>query len=69
MPWSTTRISPYGDVFPCLNYRIGNVRDHSLLRLWNNRAYQKFRKIFKARELVPSCVGCCKMIKKTPASG
>lgn len=67
MPWSTTRISPYGDVFPCLNYRIGNVRERSLFRLWNNKAYRSFRSLFKQRDLVPSCAGCCKMVKKAPA--
>ncbi|MEE9275449.1 MAG: radical SAM protein [bacterium] len=65
LPWSTTRISPYGDVFPCMNYRIGNVKERSLLRLWNNGAYRRFRKYFE-NGVVPSCAGCCKMVKKVP---
>ncbi len=65
LPWSTTRISPYGDVFPCLNYRIGNVKEQSLLRLWNNGAYRRFRRVFQ-KEIVPACTGCCKMVKKIP---
>lgn len=65
MPWSTTRISPYGDVFPCLNYRIGSVKERSLLRLWNNSAYRRFRQLFQ-KGIVPACAGCCKMVKKSP---
>jgi MoaA/NifB/PqqE/SkfB family radical SAM enzyme len=61
VPWTTLRISPTGDVFPCLNYRIGNVRDASLNRLWNHSRYRGFRNGMLARGLYQSCAGCCKM--------
>ena len=47
LPWATMRISPYGDVYPCLNYYIGNVRNASLNKLWNNFHYVHFRKSLK----------------------
>jgi len=63
-PWSVIRISPYGDVFPCLNYNIGNIRNNSVENLWNNAKYRLFRKTLKKASLFDSCVGCCKMIPK-----
>lgn len=67
VPWTTTRISPTGDVFPCLNYRIGNVREQSLGRLWNHARYREFRNRMRPRGLYQSCAGCCKMTPVKPA--
>ena len=64
VPWTTTRISPTGDVFPCLNYRIGNVRQQSLDSLWNHERYREFRNRMKGRGLYQSCAGCCKMVPR-----
>lgn len=64
LPWNTMRISPYGDVYPCLNLFIGNVRQNKLSTLWNNKTYTKFRQSLKRASLFPSCIGCCKMKRK-----
>ena len=66
VPWTTLRVSPTGDVFPCLNYRIGNVRGARLNTLWNHPRYRAFRHGIRARGLYQSCAGCCKM---TPRHG
>jgi MoaA/NifB/PqqE/SkfB family radical SAM enzyme len=68
VPWTTMRISPTGDVFPCLNYRIGNVRQDGVNRLWNHPRYREFRNRMKPRGLYQSCTGCCKMVKRPAAS-
>jgi radical SAM protein with 4Fe4S-binding SPASM domain len=60
-PWQTTRISPYGDFYPCLNYRIGNAREHSLRDLWNNERYIRFRRGLAKKRIFSACIGCCKM--------
>jgi Fe-coproporphyrin III synthase len=60
-PWQTTRVSPYGDVYPCLNYRIGNVREHSLRVLWNQEGYIRFRRTLAKKGIFSACIGCCKM--------
>jgi radical SAM protein with 4Fe4S-binding SPASM domain len=60
-PWQTTRVSPYGDVYPCLNYRIGNVREHSLRILWNHERYIRFRRTLGKKGIFSACIGCCKM--------
>ena len=66
LPWNTLRISPYGDVYPCLNYLIGNVRKDNLSELWNNDRYVQFRRLLGTNGIFQACVGCCKMapIKK-----
>lgn len=64
VPWTTTRISPTGDVFPCLNFRIGNIRQASLNALWNHDRYRHFRDGMTKRGLYQSCAGCCKMVPR-----
>jgi radical SAM protein with 4Fe4S-binding SPASM domain len=60
-PWQTTRVSPYGDVYPCLNYRIGNAREHALKDLWNHERYIRFRRTLAKKGIFSACIGCCKM--------
>lgn len=67
-PWTTMRISPTGDAFPCLNYRIGNVRADGINALWNHPRYREFRNRMKPRGLYQSCAGCCKMVKRSSTS-
>lgn len=64
-PWSIIRINPYGDVYPCFNYKIGNIRDQKISDLWNNKRHRYFRKKLKNNGgIFPECVGCCEMRKK-----
>ncbi|MBI5788264.1 MAG: radical SAM protein [Candidatus Schekmanbacteria bacterium] len=63
LPWSTMRISPYGDVFPCLNFKIGNIRQTKPATLWNSYHYRNFRKSLAKVNLFESCAGCCKMLR------
>ena len=65
LPWTTTRISPYGDVYPCLNFYIGNVKTDNLNNLWNHYRYIQFRNQIKKAGIFNSCVGCCKMVPKS----
>jgi radical SAM protein with 4Fe4S-binding SPASM domain len=60
-PWQTTRVSPYGDVYPCLNYRIGNTREYPLRDLWNHERYIGFRRALAKKGIFSACIGCCKM--------
>ena len=59
-PWNTMRISPYGDVYPCMNLFIGNIRENRLNKLWNHPTYLHFRQSLKKSSMFPACVGCCK---------
>lgn len=60
--WRSLFIAPNGDVLPCqfLVYKLGNIREESLDRIWNNKKYKNFRVQLK-RGLLPGCVRCCKL--------
>ena len=62
-PWNTMRISPYGDVYPCVNLLVGNVKNYKLDELWNHPTYLQFRRDLKKVSLYPACVGCCKKLR------
>ena len=53
------RISPFGDVYPCFNLKIGSVLDTPFMKLWNNSVYRKFRQQVKKGAFKAQCVGCC----------
>jgi MoaA/NifB/PqqE/SkfB family radical SAM enzyme len=61
-PWSGVNVSAYGDVFPCFNYRIGNLRENTLPALWNGTRYRVFRRALKRQGLFAGCVGCCDLV-------
>ena len=64
-PWLLMRISPYGEVFPCVNYRIGNIREQKLSKLWNNERYRRFRNELRRNGLPLVCTGCCWLQKRS----
>ena len=61
-PWSMAVLSAYGDVFPCSNYAVGNIRNEEFLKLWNNEKMMKFRRELKEKRIFESCGGCCAMV-------
>jgi len=66
--WSTMHIGPYGDVFPCYSYNMGNVRKNSLMEIWNGEKYKKFRRQIQQAGIFRGCIGCC-MISYKQANG
>lgn len=64
LPWSRIVISPYGEVFPCINLSmigcvLGNIKEKSLKEIWNSHEYINFRKKLKKSKLFPLCSKCC----------
>ena len=57
-PWLFATISPYGDVYPCLQLKMGNIREESLEDIWNGDIFQRFRNRIE-RVLYPRCRRCC----------
>jgi radical SAM protein with 4Fe4S-binding SPASM domain len=51
-------VAPNGDVYPCLAYRMGNIREARLLEIWKGAALDQFREGLE-RQLLPACMGCC----------
>lgn len=64
VPWSFACVSPNGDVFPCLCYRAGNVRETPFREIWNGPGYRKFRAGLSKRALNNCCLGCCYSVYK-----
>jgi len=62
LPWSRMSISPHGDVYPCLSYLVGNVRQESLARIWNGDRFREFRKRLDRKKLSNCCLGCCNSV-------
>jgi radical SAM protein with 4Fe4S-binding SPASM domain len=52
-------ISPYGDVFPCVQFPLpsGNVRTQKFLDIWHNSSELKEVRSIRARDL-PTCSTC-----------
>jgi len=57
-PWTNIRVAPNGDVYPCLAYRMGNIREQGLLQIWRGEALDQFRASLEG-QLLPACMGCC----------
>jgi radical SAM protein with 4Fe4S-binding SPASM domain len=58
-PWSGMNISAKGEVYPCLSYRMGSVKETTLQAVWNSPRYKSFRNRLKSLKLFPACEGCC----------
>lgn len=68
-PWSRTVISPYGEVFPCVNLSmvnciLGDIKKKSLAKIWNGKKYITFRNKLKLMKLFPLCSKCCHINNK-----
>lgn len=63
-PWSNALITPEGDMYPCLSYKIGNVKERPLIEVWNDTKFRCFRKNLKARGVFNSCQLCCELTPK-----
>lgn len=62
VPWLETEILPNGDVTPCSDRPdliLGNVRRERFMDIWNNDAYQAFRRAMREDGLFPYCSRCC----------
>jgi len=57
--FTSTRISPYGEMYPCFNLKMGNLLKNNFFKLFNSSKYQKFRQQIKKGTYKGSCVGCC----------
>ena len=66
--WSTMHIGPYGDVFPCYSYNMGNVRKNTLMEIWNGQKYKQFRQQLQKAGIFRGCIGCC-MISYQESNG
>lgn len=55
-------IDSNGDMSPCRDfhdYVVGNIKDSSVLDLWNSERYRAFRRSLARDGLMPVCTRCC----------
>jgi len=60
--FSAVELNSNGDLSPCRDYHdfvVGNVREHSIVELWNSEPFRRFRKSLSTDGLMPVCTRCC----------
>jgi len=62
-PWYSLNINYDGSVEPCPEFRVGNVKDSSLLSIWNNENMRMLRKTIRDEGIIPQCYGCCNLFQ------
>ncbi len=60
-PYSNTIINPMGDIYPCLSYKMGNIKEQKLIEIINSSKYRCFRKNLKHSKIFSSCQMCCEL--------
>lgn len=68
-PWLSAMITPFGDVVPCAmftGYKMGNVREMSFRKIWNNKRAMNIRRLLR-KNLPPLCQKCCMVHRGTPS--
>lgn len=60
-PFSNTIINPQGDVYPCLSYKMGNLKEQSLKEIVESAKYCCFRKNLKYSKVFSACQMCCEL--------
>lgn len=60
-PWFNARISPFGDVYPCYNFSVGNIREKSFKEIWNGPDFRSFRQALRHNKIFAGCIGCCRL--------
>jgi MoaA/NifB/PqqE/SkfB family radical SAM enzyme len=63
-PWTVMYVTPSGEVYPCLNYRVGSLREQPVLKVWNCLRYRQFRLRVQRRGLFEDCRGCCDLMRR-----
>lgn len=59
IPMSALYITPDGNIYPCLSYNVGNVRDMKLKDAINTVKYKCFRKNLYYSKVFNACQMCC----------
>ncbi len=65
-PWTVIYVSPSGEAYPCLNFRVGNLREQPLSTVWNGSRFRRFRLRILHRGLFADCCGCCDLLRRHP---
>ena len=62
VPWFTCRINPDGSVSiltRCFHVMLGNVKDQTIMEIFNGKPMRDFRRLLKHEKIFPACTRCC----------
>lgn len=57
--WLQTSIFPNGDVSPCFNHVVGNIRKQSFMEIWNGEPFRAHRMRLAQHGPYSVCARCC----------
>lgn len=57
--WLQTQIFPNGDVSPCFNVVVGNIRDKPFMEIWNDKPFREHRMRLAQHGAYSICARCC----------
>lgn len=64
IPMTSLYITPKGDIYPCLSYKVANLKEMPLKEAINTVKYKCFRKNLYASKVFNACQMCCDLIPK-----
>ena len=59
IPMTSIYITPRGDIYPCLSYKVGNLKEMKLKNAINTTKFKCFRKNLYRAEVFNACQMCC----------
>lgn len=65
IPMTSLYITPEGDIYPCLSYKVASLKDMKLKEAINSQKFRCFRKNLYASKVFNSCQMCCDLIPKS----
>ncbi len=65
LPFSNIFITPEGDIYPCLSYELGNVRNKNIQEVLNSAKHKEFRRMMKKYKIFNACQTCCDAFPKS----
>ena len=64
IPMTSLYITPEGDIYPCLSYKVASLKEMKLKEAINSQQFRCFRKNLYASKVFNSCQMCCDLIPK-----
>lgn len=59
--FGSLRITQDGSVYPCFDFKLGNIVNNNLREIWKGKEAKLFLSKIKERKLYPGCRRCCKL--------
>ncbi len=64
IPMTSIYINPEGDIYPCLSYKVANLKEMTLKEAINTLKFKCFRQNLSKAKIFNACQMCCDLIPK-----